>query len=156
MGASVEGSEPPMTTGEPTLDLMMALTDLAERLTVMALLLLIAFAFLRRWVVPRQTVDDLVQPYKDMAEKLGNGMNGKLDQVIEASQRQAEAVDKLTASIERQTSEQTNSRVRMVEKVGELATMLATQAGLVQRAAEAATKAHGHRAHAKGRVRSRA
>ena len=38
-----------MTTGEPTLDLMMALTDLAERLTVMALLLLIAFAFLRRW-----------------------------------------------------------------------------------------------------------
>ena len=145
-----------MTTGEPTLDLMMALTDLAERLTVMALLLLIAFAFLRRWVVPRQTVDDLVQPYKDMAEKLGNGMNGKLDQVVEASQRQAEAVDKLTASIERQTSEHTNSRVSMVEKVGELATMLATQIGVVQRAAEAATKVHGPPAPAKRRVRRRA
>ena len=146
-----------MTTGEPSVDLLLALTNLAERLTVMALLLLIAFAFLRRWVVPRQTVDDLVQPYKDMAEKLGNGMDSKLDEVVEASQQQAAAVDKLTESIERQTAEQTNSRVRMVDKVGELATMLATQIGVVQRAAEAATKAHGHRAPAKQRrVRRRA
>ena len=145
-----------MTTGEPSVDLLLALTNLAERLTVMALLLLIAFAFLRRWVVPRQTVDDLVQPYKDMAEKLGNGMDSKLDQVVEASQQQAAAVDQLTESIERQTAEQTNSRVRMVDKVGELATMLATQIGVVQRAAEAATKAHGHRAPAKRRVRRRA
>lgn len=114
-----------MTTGDPTMDYIMALGDLAERLSIVAVLLLVAVAFLKRWVVPKQTADDMVKPYQDQVNKLTNGMDGKLTEVVEASHDTTEAVRALTASLERQTTEAVNSRIAMIDKVGQLMTTLA-------------------------------
>lgn len=106
-------------TGEPTTDLMMAIGDLAERLSLVALLLIIAFAFLRRWVVPKGTLDDAVAPYKQMAET-----NGKLGEIVSSNKETTQAVRDLTGEIREMIRETSESRQKMTETVGELKTLI--------------------------------